>query len=78
MNFKTEVIICGDVYVNYLIDSKNKSISILNFYNLFDKVDFPTTSIIDNIFIDYSRFNIFMISHVEMVILSWCITGNNP
>ena len=24
MNFRTEVIICGDIYVNYLIDSKKK------------------------------------------------------
>jgi len=32
MNFKTEVIICGDIYVNYLIESKKKiHIKLLQF-----------------------------------------------
>jgi hypothetical protein len=32
MNFKTEVIICGDIYVNYLIESKkNFHIKLLQF-----------------------------------------------
>jgi hypothetical protein len=63
MNSRTEIIICGDTNVNYLTNNNRKYQlnSILNSYNLFDIVDFPTTtqdsavSVIDNIFIEYSR-----------------------
>jgi hypothetical protein len=56
-------IICGDFNVDYLTDNTRKSQlnSLLNTYNLFNIVDFPTRiqkstrSAIDNIFIDYSR-----------------------
>jgi hypothetical protein len=63
MNSRTEIIIRGDINVNYLTnnDRKYKLNSILNSYNLFDIVDFSTRtqnsaiSIIDNIFIECSR-----------------------
>jgi hypothetical protein len=52
--------VCGDINVNYVVNSNRKYQlnSILNSYNLFNIVDFPThnaASIIDTIFIDYSR-----------------------
>jgi len=60
-NFK--YIICGDFNINYLTDNPNKSLLdyVLCSCNLVSIVDFPTriqntsTSVIDNIFIDYSR-----------------------
>lgn len=63
MNPNTEFIICGDININYLVDTYRKSQlnSLLISYNLFDPVDFPTIiqnttiSAIDNIFIDFSR-----------------------
>ena len=62
INPKTEIIICGDINVKYLINNNRRYqlSSLLNSYNLMDTVDFPTrmqhtsVSIIDNIFIDYS------------------------
>jgi len=62
-NPKTEITVCGDINVNYLISSNRKYQlnSLLNSYNPTDTTDFPTrtphtpASIIDNIFIDYSR-----------------------
>jgi hypothetical protein len=56
-NSRTECIICGDININYLIDTymKNQLNSLLISYNLFDIVDFPTriqntlVSVTDNI-----------------------------
>jgi hypothetical protein len=70
INPKTETIICGDINVNYFINSNRKYQlnSLLNSYNLMDTVHFPTrtqhtsVSIIGNIFIDYSRINNYSIS----------------
>jgi hypothetical protein len=63
INPKTEIVVCGDITLNYLINSNRKYQlnALLNSYNLIDAVDFPTrtqhtsASIINNIFIDYSR-----------------------
>jgi soluble P-type ATPase len=54
------LIICGDINVNYLQDSRNKSLlnSLLASFNIHSAVSFPTrisrksSTIIDNIFID--------------------------
>jgi hypothetical protein len=62
-NSKIELIICGDVNINYLTDAhrKNQLNSLRVSYNLFGMVNFPTRlqnnsiSAIYNIFIDYSR-----------------------
>jgi exonuclease III len=70
INPKTEIVICGDINVNYLININRKYQlnSLLNSYNFMDTVDIPTrtqctsVSIIDNIFIDYSRINNYSIS----------------
>ena len=56
----TNLIICGDINVDYLQDTRNKSLlnSLLASYNLHSAVNFPTrisrnsSTIIDNIFID--------------------------
>jgi hypothetical protein len=61
--FKTEFIICGYFNIDYLTDNyrKNQLNSLLNTFNLFSTVNFPTRATItsktaiDNIFIDYSR-----------------------
>ncbi|PNF30772.1 hypothetical protein B7P43_G06180, partial [Cryptotermes secundus] len=60
---KVEFIICGDININYLIDSNRKLNldSLLSSYNLSSTVNFPTrvqnnsSSAIDNIFIDNSK-----------------------
>jgi hypothetical protein len=66
---KTEVIVCGDINVNYLINNNKKYQlnSELNSFNLFDIVDFPTrnaSSIIDNIFVDYNRLQDYSIAPI--------------
>lgn len=69
---KTEFIMCGDFNTDYLTDNcrKNQLNSLLNSYNLFSTVDFPTRitnttkSAIDNIFIDYSRVGKFELSPI--------------
>ena len=70
----TEIIICGDININYLIDSTHKQLLdlLLASYGLSSTVQFPTRiqnnsySAIDNIFIntlkfsDYSSFPIII------------------
>jgi len=59
----TEYIICGDIKVDYLVDSDRKSRleALLRTYNLTSIVNFPTrtqkhsATAIDNIFIDISK-----------------------
>jgi exonuclease III len=59
----TNLIICGDININYLQDSRNKSLlnSLLDSYNLHSAVTFPTrisnnsSTSIDNIFIDKTK-----------------------
>jgi hypothetical protein len=59
----TEYIICGDINIDYLVDSDRKSRleALLKTYNLTSVVNFPTctqnnsTTAIDNIFIDISE-----------------------
>jgi hypothetical protein len=59
-----QLIICGDININYLIDSKEKQelSNILNSYNLVSVINFPTRvknnsrSAIDNIFLDTTQF----------------------
>jgi hypothetical protein len=68
-NTITEVIVCSDINVNYLINNNKKYQlnSILNSFNLFDIVDFPTqnaSSIIHNIFVDYNRLEDYSIALV--------------
>jgi hypothetical protein len=68
-NTKTEFIICGDLNVDFSKDSNFKLLlsCLLQSYNLFHVVDFPTRfnktscSTIDNIFIDNSRVNLFKV-----------------
>ena len=58
-----EYIICGDININYLVDSDKKSQleALLEMYNLISVVKFPTctqqnsATAIDNIFIDITR-----------------------
>jgi hypothetical protein len=62
---KIKPLICGDISVNYLNDNdkKNQLDTLLNFYNLFSTIDFPTriynysNSAVDNIFVDIIRLN---------------------
>ena len=64
--YKTDLklIICGDININYLVDSEKKKQlnAMLLSYNLFAIIDFPTRSqiqtstTIDNIFIDTYKF----------------------
>ena len=61
-NNKYNIIICGDINVNYLIDYNQRSQlnAVLHSYNLAGIVEFPTTfglnsqTAIDNVFIDTS------------------------
>jgi len=56
----TNIIICGDFSINYLSDNKNKQElnSLLNSYNLYSIIEFPTrtnnttSTEIDNVFIN--------------------------
>jgi hypothetical protein len=65
----SQFIICGDFNINYLAGTcrKHQLNSLLISYNLFDTVDFPTTtqnsttSATDNIFIGFSRQGTFVI-----------------
>jgi hypothetical protein len=67
---KTEILICGDINVDYLIDNDHKKqlSLLLNTYNLSHTVHFPTRiqnnlgTAIDNIFVDNSRLNSFTVS----------------
>jgi hypothetical protein len=62
-NPRLNLIICGDININYLNDSDRKSHldALLNSYNLFSTVNFPTrmnndcSSAIDNVFFDISK-----------------------
>jgi hypothetical protein len=64
---KSDLIICGDINVNYLQESnKNSQLNaLLNSYNLFSIVQFPTRthknsiSAIDNIFIDTTEIDTY-------------------
>jgi hypothetical protein len=68
-NYKpgVQLIICGDININYLIESKEKQElnNILNSYNLVSVINFPTRvknnsrSAIDNIFLDATQFEMF-------------------
>jgi len=63
-NNKYSILLCGDVNVNYLIDSNRRSRldAVLHSYNLVGIVEFPTRyglnsqTAIDNVFIDSSTF----------------------
>jgi hypothetical protein len=67
---KLEIIICGDIIINYLVNSNNKNEldALLSCFNFFSIVDFPTRiqntsgSAIDNIFIDCYRYGNYTIS----------------
>jgi hypothetical protein len=58
-NNTDDIILCGDFNINYLDDNQNKQDlnSLLNSYNLYSIVDFPTRiynnshTMVDNIFI---------------------------
>lgn len=62
-------IICGDININYLIDSAHKQLldSLLTSYSLCSKVKFPSRiqnnsqSAIDNIFINTFKFSSFSV-----------------
>ena len=66
---KINLILCGDINVNYLKNSSRRSQldALLMSYNLISTVNFPTrtqnnsSSIIDNIFIDSTRFEHYSI-----------------
>jgi hypothetical protein len=65
----TEIIICGDININYLTDSTHKQLLdlLLASYGLCSTVQFPTRiqknsySAIDNIFINTFKFNNFFL-----------------
>jgi hypothetical protein len=69
---KTEFIICGDINVNYLVNSNRKQNldSVLLSYNLSSTITFPTRvqssskSAIDNIFIDNSKLENYTVGPV--------------
>jgi len=62
-----QLIICGDININYLIESKEKQEinNIINSYNLVIVINFPTRiknnsrSAIDNIFLDTTQFGMY-------------------
>ena len=66
---RSEFISCGDINVNFLMDSnqKMKASSLLQCYNMFSVTDFPTRiceeliSAVDSIFLDGSRINPFTV-----------------
>jgi hypothetical protein len=68
----TEIMICGDINVNYLIDSTHKQLLdlLLASYGLCSTVEFPTRiqnnshSAIDNIFINTFKFNNFSLFRI--------------
>jgi hypothetical protein len=61
--------ICGDININYLIDTnKKKQLNILlNCFNIYSALHFPTlikngsSKMIDNIFFDTTQFNNFIV-----------------
>jgi hypothetical protein len=61
------LIICGDININYLTESKEKLElnNILNSYNLISVIDFPTriknnsSTLIDNIFLDTAKLGMY-------------------
>jgi len=65
----TQLIICGDLNINYLVENNKKTLldSLLASYNLTSTVYFPTriqnnsATAIDNIFIDTSKFDSYVI-----------------
>jgi hypothetical protein len=67
-SIKSELIICGDTNINYLIENykKEQLQSVLDTYNFVQIIDFPTTSstpnsLIDNFFLDRRSYNKFQI-----------------
>jgi hypothetical protein len=64
------IIICGDININYLVvnEQRKQLDNLLLLYNLVGIVDFPTrltntsTTAIDNIFIDVSRFHYYVVT----------------
>jgi len=71
-NNNTQLIICGDININYLIENnkKNPLYFLLASYNLTSTVYFPTriqnnaATAIDNIFINTSKFDDYAISPI--------------
>jgi hypothetical protein len=69
---KTEFLICGNVNVNYLLDSYHKAqlSTLLNTFNVTHTISFPTRiyhskgSAINNIFIDNTRLHSFIVSPI--------------
>ena len=69
---KLHLIICGDVNINYLNESENKSKldNLLLSYNLTTTINFPTrvqndsATAIDNIFIDVSQFENYTVTPI--------------
>ena len=66
-----QLIICGDININYLSESKEKhELNILSTYNLISVINFPTriknnsSSLIDNIFLDTTKLGKFSTSPV--------------
>jgi len=65
-------IICGDININYLKESEDKSHldNILLSYNLISIINFPTrvqntsSTAIDNIFIDVSQFESYTVTPI--------------
>lgn len=66
----TQLIICGDTNVNYLVHNSRRTIldALLSSFNLSSTVYFPTglqnksATAIDNIFIDTSKFPLYVVS----------------
>ena len=66
----TQLIICGDININYLVENKKKNLldSLPASYNLTNTVYFPTriqnnsVTAIDNIFINVSKFDDYITS----------------
>jgi hypothetical protein len=75
---KSNIIICGDVNVNYLQESDKKSQlnALLNLYNLFSIVQFPTrtynnySSAINKISIDTTKIDTYEVIPVIMDFLT--------
>jgi len=74
----SEFIFCGDINVNFLMDSNQnmKASSLLQSYNMFNVIDFPTricdesTSADDCIFLDGSRINPFTVAPSSILCLT--------
>jgi hypothetical protein len=72
-NLKTDIVVCGDINLNYLKETKRvKQLNdLFKTFNLTSIVNFPTricastSTAIDNIFIDISKYDCYSVSSLQ-------------